>query len=35
MKGKGIEQSAREPFSSKFLTTHRALGISPFMDVNA
>ena len=35
MKGKGIEQSACEPFASEFLSTHRALGISPFMDVNA
>ena len=35
MKGKGIEQSACEPFASEFLSTDRALGISPFMYVNA
>ena len=35
MKGKGIEQSAGEPFAPEFLSTYRALRISPFMDVNA
>jgi hypothetical protein len=35
MKGKSIQQSAGEPFSSEFLSTHRALGISAFMNVNA
>jgi len=35
MKGKGIEQSACEPFASEFLTARRALRISSFMYVNA
>jgi hypothetical protein len=35
MKGKGIEQSAGEPFAPEFLSTYRALRISVFMDVNA
>jgi hypothetical protein len=35
VKGKGIEQSAGEAFATEFLSTYRALGISPFMDVDA